>query len=142
MAKQNQQHEEAFDFLTSTAYPAVKFEKVGDSVQGIILDARKQQQRDVNGEMKTWDDGNPQYQIVMTIQTPIMSTEDDAIRSLYIKSHLLTAMRNALKDAGIKDSASLIGSTVFVRFAEEGRAKPRQSPPKLFEVSITPVSPF
>lgn len=78
---------------------------VGSVFEGPIVNiGKKQQQIDFKTRQpKTYDDGNPMWQIPVTIQTTRRDPEspsDDGSRTLYMKGKLLGAIRQALRDAG------------------------------------------
>jgi len=100
----------ANDLLMGGGGKSAKFKEVGDSVVGTILDATTQQQTDINGELKTWDNGDPMWQVVVTLQTDERDDEDDdGIRKVYLKGSSKNplsaagAVRKAIVDAGEKE---------------------------------------
>lgn len=61
---------------------------MGTTFRGPIVDATVQQIKDIrDGKPKVWDDGRPQQQIVIRIQTDHrVDEEDDGVRALYVKT--------------------------------------------------------
>ena len=91
-------------FLAGGGPKAVKFANVGDTVSGtIIKEPTVEQQRDIDsGKPRTYDDGNPMLQMVVTLQTDLRDdAEDDGVRRLFVRSGLRTAVQKAVQDAGV-----------------------------------------
>lgn len=129
------------DELLNSGAPAVKFKEIGDTVKGVVIKKETVQQRDYeSGQLKTWDDGNPAWQVVFTLQTDYHDDEnDDGERRLFAKSPggILTAIRAAQKKAGGKTIE--IGGTLVVRFVSVGTPPKRNlQPPKEFVAKYTP----
>ena len=60
------------DFLLSGGEPSLKYETPGTSHTGKIVSAEVQQQREIDtGKPKFWDDGKPQWQIKVRLQTSL-----------------------------------------------------------------------
>ena len=72
-----------------------KFVQIGQTVTGTIVDAKKNQQTDfTTKEPKTYKNGDPMMQIVVTLQTnerDPMVADDSGLRNVYIKSGQPTA---------------------------------------------------
>jgi hypothetical protein len=133
------------DELLSSGAPAVKFKKINDIVKGVVLKKETVQQRDFDtGQLKTWDDGNPAWQVVFTLQTQYHDDDkDDGERRLFAKSPggILSAIRAAQKAAGAKTIE--IGGTLIVKYVSDG-TPPRRNlqPPKEFVAKyIPPAAP-
>lgn len=133
------------DFLTGgSRAPSAKFPTVGTTIKGVVLGKEMQQQRDIaTGEPKTWADGNPQMQAVITLQTDERDAsieDDDGQRRVFAKGNMVAAIRDAVKDAGKKQLD--IGDELAVKYVGDGEAKTRGfSPPKLFKAKVTPGTP-
>lgn len=128
------------DFLLSTGVPAAKFPTVGTTLRGTVLDARVEQQRDfATGEPKTFEDGNPVQQLVVTLSTDERDAEidgDDGTRRLYCRGQMLAALRTALRKANARLEA---GGTLVVRYVGDGEPSKRgYNPPKLYEAAYKP----
>lgn len=86
-----------------------KFPNVGDSWEGKIVGTDVRQQRDIEtGELKTWKDGNPMNQALITIQTDERDPEvddDDGTRTIYVKmwGQPWQALKQAIREAGDTD---------------------------------------
>ena len=82
------------------------FPEVGDIFEGDFLNADKRQARDYDtDEPKTWDDGTPVDEFILTFQTVTRDTpDDDGRRTLYAEKHkaLFKSMGAALTAAGLK----------------------------------------
>lgn len=116
---------------------AAKFEKVGDKVQGVILQSEVRDQTDINtGEVKRFPDGNPMKQVVITIMTDPMVQEDDdddGMRRIYCKGQMVQALREALRKANVRGPAD--GGKLAVQYVGDGVAKQRGfNPPKQYKV--------
>lgn len=116
---------------------------VGTMVSGPILDATTAQIHDyVTGKPKTWDDGRPQMQIVVRIQTDTRAdADDDGVRGVYIKTWgpWKEALMAAIKDIGkSKPSEALVPGYLFsARFAGT-KPSPQGSDTKLYQYRIEP----
>jgi hypothetical protein len=94
------------DLLSSVSVPSISFKnaKVGDSFTGTIIGLDSVQVRDfATGDPKFWDDGKPQMQVQVTLDTAYTDAdldEDDGTRRVYLFGQKLSAARQALKEAG------------------------------------------
>ena len=106
------------EFLMSGGAKSASFKKIGDQVQGTILSCVIRQQTEPGGKLKTYDDGNPMMQLVITLLTQEQEDEDDdGLRAVYVKGQMRSALRAAVLKAdaqGIEDGGELV-----VRFASE-----------------------
>ena len=122
------------DFLTGGDGRSAQFENIGDAVRGTIVAAEQRQQTDYHTKLpKTWDDGTPAMQVVITIQTELREDgQDDGKRLLYIKGSKKSptstagAIIVALKAAGVTTIAE--GGTIAMQWiAGAGKSgDPRQ----------------
>lgn len=132
--------EDGMDLLLGGA-PAAKFPTIGTVVAGKVLAQKKQQSKDMaSGELKTWEDGAPIYEIVFTLATDEHSPDiedDDGTRRLFARGQMLKAIGAAIRKAHW--SASLVGGVLKVKYAKDGEASKRGfSPPKLFQAIYEP----
>lgn len=132
--------DEGMDLLLGGA-PAVKFPTVGTKVVGKVLDQKKQQSKDMaTGDLKTWDDGSPIYEIVFTLQTDERDPnieDDDGTRRLFARGQMLKAIGIALRKVQWKKP--LVGGTLGVKYDHDGEAKTRGfSPPKVYVAKFDP----
>lgn len=120
------------------------FDNVGDRVSGEITAVETTQQTDPQtGAPKTWDDGSPRWQIVVTIQTgERIDDEDDGRRKLYIKGSMKyastqKAVVDAVKAAGAKTLE--VGGTLALAYTGDGERTNRAfNPPKLYQAAYKP----
>lgn len=140
-------HPDPETFLMGESVPSASFLQFGASVTGIICEQPKlNQQRDfTTRELKTWDDGNPMMQLVVTLQTEEIDEkieDDDGRRRIYIKSNMKKAVADAVRRAKAKDLA--IGGKLTVTYTENGTPSQRGSqPPKLYSaVYVPPTTNF
>jgi hypothetical protein len=76
--------------FASVSVPSISFKdsKIGDSFTGTITALETAQVRDFDSnEPKFWDDGKPQLQVVLTLDTEYTdptNSEDDGTRKLYL----------------------------------------------------------
>lgn len=129
------------DLLSSVSVPSLSFKdvKIGTTYTGIITDLQTVQVRDfATGDPKFWDDGKPQLQIQVTLDTDLRddSIEDDnGERRVYLFGQKLTAAKQALKDSGL--SKFELGSKFTIKFSGEKPAKTKGfNPVKLYEIKI------
>jgi hypothetical protein len=119
-----------------------KHSQVGDRVTGKVIDATIRQRTDYHtGALKTWDDGKPQNQVAVRIQTGQRAdADDDGIRGVYIKTWGADkdALMNAIKDAGgTKASDVLKPGAVFTAtfIRKDGN---EDTSPKFYAYEINP----
>lgn len=128
------------DFLLSGGVPSAKFPEIGTVVKGTVLSAEVNQQRDFDsGEPKTYDDGNPMMQMVVTLATDERDPDvdgDDGTRKLYVKGAMLAAVRTALRAASARIEP---GGTLVVKYVADGTpSKKGLNPPKQYEAAYKP----
>lgn len=132
------------DFLFGGGGKAAKFEEVGDSVEGTIVEAKVTQQTDMDdGTPLTWSDGSPRMQLVVSIQTDQrVDDNDDGIRRIYAKggnyevaSGTGTSLKQAIADAVKKAEAKSLDEGGWLKVGHTGLGKKTNrgySAPKLF----------
>lgn len=105
-------------FLMGGGARSASFKAIGDQVQGTILSCVTRQQTEPGGKLKTYDDGNPMMQLVVTLLTNEQDDEDDdGLRAIYVKGQLRAALRAAILKAGEHGIAE--GGELVVRFSSE-----------------------
>lgn len=119
--------------------PSAKFTSHGDIHKGVITKAETAQQTDFDtGKPKFYDDGNPMWQIVLTIQTDQRDPEipnDDGERRIFVKGQMLAALRAALRTVGAQTIEA--GDTIAVQYTGDGEAKRAgMSGPKQYAVQV------
>jgi hypothetical protein len=130
---------EALNDLLSTGVPSASFLEIGTVVEGKVLKLEKLQQRDMDsGLPKTWDDGNPMWQFVFTLQTEMRDDKienDDGIRKVYAKAQMEKAIRDAIRKSG---ATEVEGGTLAVKFVRQEEPKKRGfSGPKVYAAKFT-----
>ncbi|WP_104087952.1 hypothetical protein [Arthrobacter sp. GMC3] len=120
---------------------------MGTTFRGPIIDATVQQIKDIRDQKpKVWDDGRPQQQIVIRIQTDLRNdAEDDGVRALYVKTWgvwkeaLVTAQNNGRFD---RLSEALAPGNIFADtyYADKPAAGAGLSPTKLHRYEIQRMS--
>ncbi|WP_394425512.1 hypothetical protein [Streptomyces sp. SGAir0957] len=134
---QQYQAPSADDFLMGGGVPSAKFPTLGTTVSGRITERPSvEQQRDfTTGELKFWDDGKPQMQLVVTLATNERdpeNPEDDGTRRLYVKGQMKNAVASAVRSAGARGLE--VGGTLTVTYSRDGqKSNPRFNAPKNFD---------
>jgi hypothetical protein len=136
----------------SSGSKAHNWENDGRVISGVVVKAEKVQQRDTKGNLRTFDDGQPMMQWVLTLDTGNRTADDDGLRSVYAKggrfevakgtgTSSLDAIFAAYRAAGISE---LEGAKLTV--TNSGIGKPTavgNTPPRLFTATVekgaTPV---
>lgn len=136
----------ALDFLASGTGKSARFEHVGDGIKGTVTAATVRQQTDIKtGIGKTWDNGDPMNQLVISLQTDQRDdSDDDGIRNLYVKG----SKKNPKSSAGALVVAIAangpgcrleVGGTLAVAYIADGvPSGPGMSPPKEWAMRYTP----
>jgi len=122
------------DGLLGASVLSVAWPDKGATVTGRILDMQKGIQRDPNGVVRTFDDGTPRPQIIITLQTKLHEDDDDdGRRRLFVKGQMTKAFREAMKANKVKGPR--VGGTLTVTYTEDGKQEiPGLNPPKVFTV--------
>lgn len=111
-------------------YPALKFDNPGDTHKGIVTEVKKLEDRDPQGNTKTWDNGDLRYVFVFTINT---GTE---IGNIWARGNMVKTIREAATAAGVN---SMVGTTLAVKFTGLGEQKTKgYNAPKLFMAKVEP----
>jgi hypothetical protein len=117
-----------------------KDSKPGDTVTGHITDVQVRQARDPQtNKLRTWENGDPTLQVVVTIQTDLdpVDENDDGARSIFIKwwGVQRKALLAALKAAGQEDLSD--GQEFTATFVSTEKATGRaMSDTKIYEYTI------
>lgn len=135
--------DDALDFILGAAGAPAKFAEVGTTVVGRVLRYEKRQSRDMDGNLKEWDDGSPQWEIVITLQTDERDgsiEDDDGLRRLFVRGQMIKAIRDALVKASWRKD--LVGGRLGVKYTGNGTPTRRGfSPPKLYTAKFEPPAP-
>lgn len=131
-------------FLNATGSPAAKFPTIGTLVKGTVTAAELTQQTDpADGKPKTWDNGEPRMQIVVTLATDERDAtidDDDGTRRLFVKGQMLKTVREAVKAAGVKTIEA--GGTLAVKYTGDGeKTNPAYTAPKLYVAQYKAPAP-
>lgn len=112
-------------FLMGSGGRSAKFENVGDTVVGYIQHTEVRQQTDIKtGAVKTWDNGDPMMQLVVTLETEARDDDDDdGVRSIYVKGQMQKAVADAVRKAGARGLA--IGGKLGVKWVSTAEPKQR-----------------
>jgi len=131
---------DAADAFLAPVIPAAKFETVGESVSGTVVAAEVGPQRDLEGEVRTFDSGEIRTQLVVTLQTDQHEDDDDdGLRKVYVKSFMVKPFRNEMKRTRVRGVRP--GGHLTVTFSGEGEAARKgYNAPKLFSVAYEPPS--
>lgn len=118
--------------LLSGNAQAVKFAAPGDSIDGTVV---RKEVRPITkmgtGEVDTYKSGDIKYQILATLQTNLHEdNDDDGQRTLYIKSYMMSAVKQAVAQAGAGELE--IGAWMRVTFTHYGEAERGLNPPKMY----------
>ena len=131
------------DLLFGEGAPSAKFPTIGASVRGVIDRIDTSQQRDLDGKPKTYEDGNPAMQVVITLQTDERDPEianDEGRRNLYAKGQMRGAIRDAILAAG--QQRIEVGATLAVRYeADEPSTKRGYNAKKIYRAQYQAPAP-
>lgn len=126
------------DSILSGGGATAKFEAPGETYSGEIADIQIRQVNDYDtGKPSFWDDGRPQEQIVVTIETADSTgPDDDGQRNVYIKGwgDQLKAFRQAAKNLGRNPRAGDVFTATYIGDGEKKNA--RFNAPKLFQYEV------
>lgn len=116
---------------------------IGEVVTGQILEAEVRQVTDYDsGAPKFWDDGNPQQQVRIVVQTTErdpMKPDDDGRRAIFVKwwGDQRQALMAAIKASG--DTDIRVGGNFSAVYAgDKPSDNPRRNPAKLYEYAYQP----
>lgn len=130
------------NFLFGSGAKSATFDSIGVTVGGPITEApTMQQQKDLDtGELKTWQDGNPMMQLVVTVQTTLRepgNLEDEGIRRFYIRGNMQKAVAAGVRAAGA--SSLEVGGVLAITYTGDGVASKRGfNAPKLYSATYKP----
>jgi hypothetical protein len=117
------------DFLSSgNSLPAISFREVGDRAEGVITNTRKLEDRDMDGELRTWPNGDPKHVWVFDIDT------DEGAAAIWVRGNMVTAIKEAASKAKI---STMIGAKLTVEHHALGEpAKKGYNAPKLYRAKM------
>jgi hypothetical protein len=132
-------------FLMGGGGRSAKFATIGDKIDGEITATEVTQQTDfTDGTPKTWPDGNPMMQLVITLQTDEREDDqDDGVRRVFAKGSArkatttIGAVRAAVQAAGAKTLE--VGGRLQLAYTGDGVApKAGLNAPKEYKAKYTP----
>lgn len=139
---------DANDLIMGSSVTGAKFATIGDLVQGTIARISDKQQarkfkKDGIGELDTWEDGQPIWQVRFDLQTDVRDPSiqgDDGIRAIYVRagSELRRVIAEAVRAAGAKEI--LINGFLGVQFIGEEESG-AGNPKKLYAAVYRPPNP-
>jgi len=127
--------------LLSAGGPAVELKTIGDRFRGVVLSVSELTDRDpATGKDKHWDNGDPVkvYAVNCEPERP-QDFEGEDVVTLWVRSGLIKAFRDAAKTARVRNMDTLRGALIDV--VHTGLGKPPSkglNAPKLYEVTLTP----
>jgi len=125
--------------LSGPKQPIAKFDAVGDSVSGVLLDAEVAPVTSPTGEVQVDKNGNPRQQIIYTLQTEERDAEideDDGKRRVFVKWAIQKAISTCLADMGLARQGLQEGGTLTITHSATQKASQRgYNDIKLFEAS-------
>lgn len=132
------------DLLLGGGIPAAKFPEIGTLVRGTVVRSEASQMTDfATGKPKSWEDGKPMMQVVITLQTderdPAVS-DDNGQRKLYIPigKQIHRALSDALRAAGAKLE---VGGTLAVKYVADKPSETKGfNPAKQYQAQYQPPS--
>jgi len=113
---------------------------IGHTVSGTVVASETVQENDYDtGEPKFYSDGNPAWQVVVTLQTDLREEpDDDGQRRLYLRGQMFTALRKEMARTKAKLRP---GGVLSVTFDHTEPAKnPRHNDRKIYTVHYVPPS--
>lgn len=123
--------------LSGPRQPIAKFDRIGDSVTGTLLDAEVAPVTSPTGETQVDKNGNPKQQIIYTLQTDERDSEiedDDGKRRVFAKWAVQRAISTCLAEAGLAKVGLQEGGTLTITFSGTQKASQRgYSDIKLYE---------
>lgn len=126
------------DAFSAPVIPGAKFEEIGATVTGTVVDATISAQTDIDGNVRVFDSGEIRQQLVITLQTNEHDDEDDdGLRKIFVKSFMVKPFRNEMKRNKVPGVRP--GGELTVTYVADGEVtKKGYSAPKLFEVAYEP----
>lgn len=118
-------------FLGGDSLPGASFPNVGDSITGQIVDMRQIDDKEPNGNVRKWDNGDTKKVWVFDLDTNQDGTADT---SLWVRGHMYTVVREALRAAGL----STLGTIIKVTHSGLGEKKLGMNPAKLYTCQAKP----
>ena len=108
----------------------VSFPNLGDTVTGVVTAIDQRDDTKPDGEVKRWPDGKPMAVFIFTLET------DDGPKALWVRGHMVTAIREAAAAAGLK---TVIGSELTIKHHDLGEERKGFARAKLFRAKFGPA---
>ena len=119
-----QQFADPNSLIMGTGARSAAFKEHKDEVWGTIMSSATRQQTNLQGEPKTYDNGDPMLQVVITLLTSQRDDDDDdGLRAVYAKGQMLKAIGDAVRKAGARGIED--GGKLFVRYVSDAEPKQR-----------------
>lgn len=130
------------EFLMGGGVKSAAFPTIGATVTGCIVRTPEvRQQTDANDNSpKFFPNGDPMMQLIVqlaTDQRDPANPEDDGTRALYIKSNMLSVVRDAVRKSGAKGLET--GGVLTVAYVGDGEKKGKLNAPKFYAANYSPA---
>ena len=112
-------------------YPALKFENVNDTHTGRVVEVKKLEDRDPDGNVKTWPNGDTRFVFVFTVEN------NGEFGNIWARGNMVKAIREAAQAAGL---STMIGANLTVKYSGDGEKKKGFNAPKLFAAKVEKVA--
>lgn len=121
-------------FMEGGNAPGLKFPEVGDIRTITVRKVSEQIDTEPDGTPRTWPSGQPKMVYVFNGES------DGEAASLWVRGNLVTAIREAVKAAGLK---TVVDTKVTVKRLADGTPPSRgMNAPKLYAAKVEPVAPL
>lgn len=140
----------AFDMFSPQASRSAKFEQIGASVAGEIMEIGEPVQQKEFGTDRPayWNDGSPKMQVKITLQTQERNPEDatdDGKRNLWVSESgkqggMLAAIRDAVRTAGA-DTIRPGGRLQMTFIGHDPESQNPANPRKVYQASYEAPAP-
>ena len=121
------------DFMGGESLPSFKFTAPGDTIRGQVCNVTKLEDRTPDGTAKKWPDGSPMHVFVFELDDDLDGKPN---WSVWVRGNMVTAVREALRAAGLKPSDRPILTIKFHELGEPTRKG--YAAPKLFKAKAEP----
>lgn len=130
--------EQLNDYFDPYRAPAVKFESMGDGVEGIVVDRDLRQQTNFDtGEPEFWNDGRPKMEAILTLAVDNFDGEEPERVRLFVRGFMQNDIQDAIKAAGARGLAE--GDYLHVVWSgEEAPKKKGHKGAKRYTVKVVP----
>lgn len=114
--------------------PVAKFENIGDSVEGTITRIEYQDDKDPEGKVRTFSDGNPRPLVVVYLDTANGEMRD------FVKGRSVSLFRQEVHAAEGEGESPKVGARYKREFTANAKAtSPTKYPEKLYQVDYWPA---